>query len=122
MISKPRILPPSLITPFLPPSLSNTTDWSPLFYFGLTQSHPATSTTLPPSLPPSFPSFAPPTFDKLFSSSLPPVSRAYYKMKEIWEEHLDEEGGEDEEGREGGVWRAERKGLDVGASPGGWTQ
>ena len=37
-------------------------------------------------------------------------------MKEVWEEHLDEEG------REGGRWRAERKGLDVGASPGGWTQ
>jgi len=47
-------------------------------------------------------------------------------MKEIWEEHLDEEGREDEgeaeEGRKGGAWKAERKGLDVGASPGGWTQ
>ncbi|KAM3568895.1 hypothetical protein VYU27_008991 [Nannochloropsis oceanica] len=93
-------------------------DWSPLFYFGLTQSHPSaiSSSSLPPSRPPSFPSFAPPTFDKLHSSSLPPVSRAYYKMKEVWEEYLDEEG------REGVRWKAERKGLDVGASPGGWTQ
>lgn len=93
-------------------------EWSPLFYYGLTQSHSLTGPTSAP--PPSFLSFLPPSFEKPSSSSpLPPVSRAYFKMREIWEERLEEgmEGGREEE-----IWKKDRKALDVGASPGGWTQ
>ncbi|EWM25207.1 ribosomal rna methyltransferase [Nannochloropsis gaditana] len=93
-------------------------EWSPLFYYGLTQSHSLTGPTSAP--PPSFLSFLPPSFEKPpSSSSLPPVSRAYFKMREIWEERLEEgmEGGMEEE-----MWKKDRKALDVGASPGGWTQ
>jgi 23S rRNA U2552 (ribose-2'-O)-methylase RlmE/FtsJ len=46
-----------------------------------------------------------------------PLSRAYYKLQEVWTEYLQPQSGLLSAKRASGV-----VGLDIGASPGGWTQ